>query len=76
MVKRLYADIPRFKKVERAMRKAVAECAALLAEVETASAGKRSPQETAVLDAIRWEAKAAHDRIKASIHSLYEVAEE
>lgn len=68
---KLYADIPKFKKVEAALREAVAGFRPALAEIERALAGRRSSEEEALLKSIRDQTIKAQDHAKQVLHRLY-----
>jgi hypothetical protein len=71
MSKRVYSEIPKFKKVEATMRQAVNGFRPALLEIERALKRPRSPEERALLKSIRDQTLKAQDNLRQVIHRLY-----
>ena len=71
MARRVYSDIPKFKRVEAALRQAVRSFALVEGEIDTALGGPRTQEETALLKSIRDQVGRVRQDASKVLHRLY-----
>ena len=71
MARRLYSDIPKFKRVEASLREAVRSVAMVEGEIDAALSGRRTKEETALLNSIRDQVSSVRDNASKVLHRLY-----
>jgi hypothetical protein len=71
MAKRIYSEIPKFKKVEASLRVVANSFRPVLHEIDAALAGPRKPDEEALLRTIRDQTIKARDHTMQVLHQLY-----
>ena len=71
MTKRVYAEIPKFKRVEATLREAVNGFRPALMEIDRALAGRRTAAEEALLKSVRHQTEQAQKQASQVLHRLY-----
>lgn len=72
MARRVYADIPRFKKAEAAVRAVGLAGRAAREEIDRALAGKCNATEQAALEQVLKDLDAIHGQAQTALHHLYD----
>jgi hypothetical protein len=68
---KVYAEIPKFKRIEAALRKIALSCYDAKIEIDTALNAKRSKQEKELLSNIQNQCLELRDQVRALISKLY-----